>query len=120
MSVKLPVGFEAKRLLTTSTEIHDYDCSGLDYLVDKYGRDAKLSVSYNHGYYDSVEIEVHILTSRLETDEEVDARIKAYIKSQERLKRTQEEAKKASLEKEKALYEKLRQKFEKFEGSTDV
>lgn len=83
-------------------------------LGDHYGdKNCEVDISYEHGYYDSIEMISHVQGFRDETDEEYAARLEIV---QEERKKTNEIKRIQAKEREtceRKEYEKLKKKFEK-------
>lgn len=87
--------------------------STLGDLVDTYGRDAYIEAEAESGYYgdDPDYAVLYVSETRLETDEEYNARIEALKVNKQALIDQHKEKKKQDKIAELALYEKLKQKY---------
>lgn len=75
--------------------------------------DFTISVETESGYYDSYSTHIRINGIRMETDEEMEARIIASKKASESAKLAAKNRAIANEKREKSLYESLKKKFEK-------
>ena len=72
-----------KRTISKTVQLNRYDFeTSLASLADtiaewrkEYGDNASIDISYSHGYYNEVELEIELYYSRLETDDEVAVRV---------------------------------------------
>ena len=91
---------------------HQISSSTLGDLVDTYGRDAYIQAEIESGYYGEPDYAVlYVSETRLETDEEYNARIEALKVNKQALIDQRKEKQKQDKIAELALYEKLKQKY---------